>query len=156
MNVDACATQELEAVVGQSISVLLYGCRIPEGIDLEALVEKWESHVAVRVATFEVRLRAKTNASWGLARDAFVPNTPNPDDAKPDDLVGFYVCRGYHDHAESHRLHATGLAELRRDERTAPVVRRCRRRWSRFARWARSHGVEFGKPRIWRTRTEVA
>ena len=36
------------------------------------------------------------------------------------------------------------------------LLKRCRRRWSRFARWARAQGVEFGKPRIWRTRTEVA
>jgi hypothetical protein len=142
--------------MGQSINVLLYGCRVPAGIDLEALIEKWEDHVANRVKAFEARLRAKTNSSWGLARDAYVPSTPNPDDAEPDDLVGFYVCRGYHDHAESHTLPAMTLAEMRTDKRTAPLLRRRRRRWSRFARWARTQGVEFGKPRIWRTRAEVA
>lgn len=144
--------------MGQSINVLLYGCRVPDGVDMEALTEKWGVHVKSRVAAFETRLRAraKTNATWGLAEDAYVPRRPNPDDAKPDDLVGFYVCRGYHDHAESHQLPAVSLAEMRVDERTARVIRRCRRRWSRFARWARSQGVEFGKTRIWRTRTEVA
>ena len=144
--------------MGQSINVLLYGCRVPDGVDLESLTERWEDHVGGRVAAFEARLRAKakTNSTWGLARDAYLPSTPNPDDADPDNLVGFYVCRGYHDHAESHRLPAMTLAEMRSDKRTAPTIRRCRRRWSRFAKWARAQGVEFGKSRIWRTRAEVA
>ena len=32
--------------MGQSINVLLYGCRIPEGVDLADLRERWEEHVA--------------------------------------------------------------------------------------------------------------
>ncbi len=143
--------------MGQSINVLLYGCRVPGGVDLEPLLEDWEEHVAARVEAFGAKLRAKKVASSdGLARDAFVPCEPFPDDADPDGLIGFYVCCGYHDHAESHRFRAMTPAEARRDERAGDVIRRCRRRWSRFARWARAHGVEFGKPRIWRTRAEVA
>lgn len=142
--------------MGQSISVLLYGCRVPRDIDIHALIEKWEDSVAGRVKAFEAKLRAKTHLSWGLASDAFVPSTPNPDDQEPDNLVGFFVCRGYHDHAESHRLPAMSLVEMRLDARMARVIHLRRRRWSRFARWARAQGVEFGKARIWRTRTEVA
>lgn len=142
--------------MGQSINVLLYGVRVPDGVDTWKLIEKWEKRVHRKVEAYEARLRGKTNYSWGLAQQAFVPETPNPDDAEPDDLVGFYVCRGYHDSATSHRFPAMTFAEMRRTEPTAKIIKRCRRRWSRFARWAREQGVEFGKARIWRTRTEVA
>jgi hypothetical protein len=142
--------------MGQSIDVLLYGVRVPEGLDIEELRETWEAHVACKVEDYEARLRARTHNSWGLARQAYVPNTPCPDDAEPDDIVGFYVCRGDNDSASSHRFPAMTFAEMRRMEPTAAIIKRCRRRWSRFARWARWQGVEFGKPRIWRTRTEVA
>ncbi len=142
--------------MGQSINVLLYGVRIPDGVDVETLCEEWEDHVAPKVEAFESRLRDPTNHSWGLAAQAYEPRQPCPDDAKPDDLIGFYVCRGYYDNAESHRFPAMTFAEMRRAAPTAKIIKRCRRRWSRFARWARARGVEFGKPRIWRTRTEVA
>jgi hypothetical protein len=143
--------------MGQSINVLLYGCRIPEGIDyeaLEALREQWMDHVAPKVKAFAARLKG-VYAPF-LAEQAYRPETPCPDDAKPDDLIGFYICRGYHDHAESHRFSAMTFAEMRQRPPTAAIIKRCRRRWSRFARWARRQGVEFGKPRIWRTRAEVA
>lgn len=142
--------------MGRSISVMLYGVRIPDGIDVENLCEKWEEHIAAKVDAFEARLRGRTALSWGLARQAYVPACPCPDDAEPDELVGFYVCRGYHDCASSHRFSAMTFAEMRRTKPTAAIIKRCRRRWSRFARWAREQGVEFGKPRIWRTRAEVA
>lgn len=142
--------------MGQSINVLLYGVRVPEGVDLEKLCEKWRKQVRRKVEAFQARLEGKTNYSWGLAQQAYEPETPNPDDAEPDDLVGFYVCRGYHDNAEAHRLPTMMLAEMRTKEPAASIIKRCRRRWSRFAHWARSQGVELGKPRVWRTRTEVA
>ncbi len=142
--------------MGQSIDVLLYGVRAPEGYDSEGFHEKWRRVVAPRIAAYETRLRSRTNRSWGLARQAFVPETPNPDDAQPDDLVGFYVCHGDNDCYSSHRFPAMTFAEMRNTEPTAKIIGRCRRRWSRFARWARKQGVELGKPRIWRTRTEVA
>lgn len=145
--------------MGQSINVLLYGVRFPDGLDFEAvedLCERWREHVAPKVEAFEARLRGRTNRSWSLAAQAYVPDRPCPDDARPDRLIGFYICRGYHDHAESHRFPAMTFAEMRHTEPTAKIIKRCRRRWSRFARWARGQGVEFGKARIWRTRTEVA
>lgn len=142
--------------MGQSINVLLYGVRVPDGVDVSTLIEKWERVAARKVKAYEARLRGRTNYSWGLAGQAYVPERPNPDDADPDDLVGFYVCRGYHDNAESHQFHAMTFAEMRTKKPTAKIIKRCRRRWSRFARWARAQGVEFGKARIWRTRTEVA
>lgn len=142
--------------MGQSVNVLLYGVRIPDGVDVEGLCEEWEDHIAPKVEAFEARLRGRTNYSWGLARQAYEPQRPCPDDAKPDNLIGFYICRGYCDDGESHRFPAMTFAEMRRAEPTAKIIKRCRRRWSRFARWARARGVEFGKPRIWRTRTEVA
>lgn len=145
--------------MGQSIDVLLYGVRIPGGVDLESLCEKWEEHVHPKVANYEERLRGRGMAacfSWRLARQAYVPECPCPDDADPDDLVGFFVCRGDNDSASSHRFPAMTFAEMRRTEPTAAIIKRCRRRWSRFARWARSQGVELSKARIWRTRTEVA
>lgn len=138
--------------MGQSINVLLYGVRAPCGVDLENLCDTWRKHVRRKVDAFQARLEGKTNYSWGLAQQAYEPETPNPDDADPDDLVGFYICRGYHDNAEAHIFPAMTLAEMR----STKAVKRCRRRWSRFARWSRRQGVEFGKPRIWRTRTEVA
>jgi len=142
--------------MGQSINVLLYGVRVPDGLELSKLIMKWERHISPKVEAYEARLHGRTNHSWGLARQAFVPEYPHPDDAEPDDLVGFYVCHGYYDNAESHRFFAMTFAEMRRMEPTAKIIKRCRRRWSRFARWARRQGVEFGKARIWRTRTEVA
>jgi hypothetical protein len=142
--------------MGQSIDVLLYGSRIPEGVDIYKLIERWEKLVAPKVEAYEARIRGRTNHSWGLARDGFVPQRPSPDDAKPDPLVGFYVCRGYHDNADSHSFPAMTLAEMRKTEPAASAIKRCRRRWARFARWARSRGVALGKARIWRTRTEVA
>lgn len=140
--------------MGQSINVLLYGVRIPEWLDIEALRDEWEEHVAPKVAAYEARLGG--HLAYWLAHQAYVPKSPCPDDAKPDDLLGFYVCRGHYDSAASHRFPAMPFAEMRRTEPTAGIIRQCRRRWSRFARWARARGVEFGKPRIWRTRTEVA
>lgn len=142
--------------MGQSINVLLYGCRIPHGLDVEKLLQKWERTAAPKIEAHEARLRGRTNYSWGLARQGYVPDTPTPDDADPDDLLGFYVCRGYHDNAEAHRLPAMTFAEMRSTEPWAGVLKRCRRRWARFARWARGLGVDLGKARIWRTRTEVA
>lgn len=142
--------------MGQSINVLLYGVRVPEGVDVGSLLEQWEEHVAPKVEVFEARLRRHGAYSWGLALQAYIPHTPCPDDAKPDGLIGFYVCRGYHDNGESHRFPAMTFAEMRQRAPTAAIIKRCRRRWSRFARWARGQGVEFGKPRLWRTRTEVA
>jgi hypothetical protein len=142
--------------MGQSINVLLYGVRIPDGIDIESLIEQWEERIADKVEAHEARLRRHGPYSWSLARQAYVPECPCPDDADADDLVGFYVCRGHNDHASSHRFPRMTFAEMRRTEPTAAIIKRCRRRWSRFARWARGQGVELGKPRIWRTRTEVA
>lgn len=142
--------------MGQSINVLLYGVRVPDGIDVEDLRERWESLVAPKVEAYEARLSGRTNYSWGLAQQAYMPESPCPDDTDPDALIGFYVCRGYHDNGEAHRFPAMTFAEMRRSEPTASVLKRCRRRWSRFARWARGQGVELGKARIWRTRTEVA
>ena len=145
--------------MGQSINVLLYGVRIPDGLDyedLEALREQWMAHVAPKVEAFDARLQGKPGYQWWRAEQAYRTETPSPDDAKPDNLVGFYICRGYHDDAESHQFPAMTFAEMRKRPPTAAIVKRCRRRWSRFARWARQQGVEFGKPRIWRTRTEVA
>ena len=145
--------------MGRSINVLLYGVRIPDGLDYEALEElcgKWSDHVEPRVEAFEKRLPQDDPCSGSLARQAYEPEWPMPDDAKPDNLIGFYICRGYHDDAESHQFPAMTFAEMRTRPPTAAIVKRCRRRWSRFARWARTQGVEFGKPRIWRTRTEVA
>ena len=144
--------------MGQSIDVLLYGCRIPEGLDYKALEEfcgEWSNHIAPEVEAFEARLRRHGPYSWALAEQAYEPCRPCPDDAVPDDLIGFYICRGYHDHAESHRFPRMAFAEMRHTAPTAKIIKRCRRRWSRFARWARARGVEFGKPRIWRTRAEV-
>lgn len=143
--------------MGQSINVLLYGVRIPDGVDyeaLEALREQWMDHVAPKVKAFAARLKG-VYAPF-LAEQAYVPLTPNPDDTEPDDLIGFYVCRGYHDDGGSHRFPAMTFAEMRQRAPTAAIIKRCRRRWARFARWARAQGVEFGKPRIWRTRAEVA
>lgn len=142
--------------MGQSINVLLYGARIPDGLDVFELIEEWEVDVDQKVNAYEARLRRRTHRSWPLAQQAFVPRAPNPDDCEPDNLVGFYVCNGHYDDAGSHRFPAMTFAQMRREEPTASIIRRCRRRWSRFARWARARGVEFGKPRIWRTRTEVA
>lgn len=144
--------------MGQSINVMLYGVRVPDGVDpedLEALREQWASHIAPKVETFDARLKGKPGYQWWRAEQAYVPNCPSPDDAEPDDLIGFYVCRGHYDDAESHRFRAMTFAEMRKRKPTAALIRRCRRRWSRFARWARTQGVEFGKPRLWRTRTEV-
>lgn len=145
--------------MGQSINVLLYGVRIPDGLDyedLEALREQWMAHVAPKVEAFDARLQGKPGYQWWRAEQAYRTETPCPDDAQPDNLVGFYICRGYHDDAESHQFPAMTFAEMRKRSPTAKIIKRCRRRWSRFARWARQQGVEFGKPRIWRTRTEVA
>lgn len=140
--------------MGQSINVLLYGCRVPEGVDIDDIREQWENHVAPKVEAFAARL---DGAYASLrAEQAYVPAMPNPDDADPDDLIGFYVCRGDSDSASSHRFPVMTFTEMRLRKPTAAIIKRCRRRWSRFARWARKQGVEFGKPRIWRTRTEVA
>lgn len=142
--------------MGRSIDVLMYGVRVPEEVDIDSLRSKWRERIAPKVAAFEARLRGKTNYSWGLAQQAYIPDMPCPDDAEADDLLGFYVCRGYHDSASAHRFPAMTFAEMRTSAPTAAIIKRCRRRWARFARWARLQGVEFGKPRIWRTRTEVA
>jgi hypothetical protein len=146
--------------MGQSIDVLLYGVRFPDGLDIETvhnLCEQWGKHVTPKISAFEPRLRARFgHYSWELADQAYVPRIPSPDDADRPAIVGFYICRGYYDHKSSHRFPAMTFAEMRRREPTAKLIKRCRRRWSRFARWAREQGVEFGKPRIWRTRTEVA
>lgn len=144
--------------MGQSINVLLYGVRVPDDVDVGKLLDQWKEHVSGKVSAFKERLRRRMDParSWALSRQAYVPESPHPDDADPDDLLGFYVCRGDNDSASSHALPAMTFAEMRHHKATAKIVKRCRRRWSRFARWARAQGVEFGKPRIWRTRTEVA
>lgn len=141
--------------MGQSVNALLYGVRIPDGIDLEALRDRWADYIAPKVEAFDARLQGKPGYAWWRAEQAYVPKSPCPDDAMPDNLIGFYVCRGHYDDASSHRFPAMTFAEMRKRPPTATIIKRCRRRWSRFARWARTQGVEFGKPRIWQTRTEV-
>jgi hypothetical protein len=142
--------------MGQTINVLMYGCRIPEELDVEELIEKWGQVISPKVEAYELWLRSRSNSSWTIAKHAFVPKSPMPDDARPDALLGFFVCRGDYDSAESHRFPAMTFAEMQRTEPMASVLKRCRRRWSRFQRWARTQGVTLGKARVWRTRTEVA
>lgn len=142
--------------MGQSINVLLYGARIPDDVDTEDLCERWSDHIAPKVEAFRDRLRSRGTYKWWRAMQAYEPRRPMPDDAKPDNLLGFYICRGHYDDGESHQFPAMTFAEMRTNAPTAVIIKRCRRRWSRFARWARAQGVEFGRPRIWRTRTEVA
>lgn len=149
--------------MGQSINVLLYGCRIPDVLDceaVEALREKWEAECASKIAAFQVKLDDKrpSRHNWRASNNAYAPSCPSPDDADPDALIGFYVTNGNGDDDDysAHLFPAMTFAEMRTTEPTAKILKRCRRRWSRFARWARAQGVEFGKARIWRTRTEVA
>lgn len=136
--------------MGQSINVLMYGVRVPDGIDIEEIVEQWDESVADEIKAHEAKLRTQTNYSWGLAVQALVPKRPRPDDAEPDDLVGYYVCDGYYDSAESHRFPDAASDKKRL------ALQRCKRQWSRFAKWAKERGVKFDRPKIWHTRTEVA
>lgn len=149
--------------MGQSINVLLYGCRVPDNLDyetLETLCEKWKSECANKISAFQTRLDTKRpqRHNWRTADHAYVPSSPSPDDADPDGLLGFYVTNGNgdDDNYSAHIFPVMTFAEMRTHPKMAKVLKRCRRRWSRFARWARVQGVEFGKARIWRTRTEVA
>lgn len=143
--------------MGQSINVLLYGVRVPKDIDDERLIEKWRDLVTAKVDSYRARLDAKHKRwNWGIAEQAYIPRRPNPDDAEPDELLGFFICSGDDDRKSSHDFPPMTFSEMRTHPTTAKIIKRCRRRWSRFARWARTYGVELGKPRIWRTRTEVA
>lgn len=62
--------------MGQSISVKLYGCRIPEGTDIEDLRERWEEHVEPKVKAFEARLD-HTVYALPLAEQAYLPQMPH-------------------------------------------------------------------------------
>lgn len=63
--------------MGQSINVLLYGVRVPDGVDVDALCEKWEDHALPQIQALLNRLRKHKHRGYAYARQPFVPERPH-------------------------------------------------------------------------------
>lgn len=84
------------------------------------------------------------------------PDTPGGDTDRPD-LIGFWVAVG-----SSGKEGCPGLDRSFPLDGflTVPEYRKAhasaQKRWAKFAAWAKEQGHDFGEPRLWLVRTEVA
>jgi len=155
--------------MGQMTVGILYGVRWPEGLVLysdeegeKGLLDRWydanREAIDARYEWIKARCMAKPGTmpyqfEGGSAR--IIPDAEYDNDPP---LMGFWICAGASGKDGLPRMESLAMptAKVRTVEPYAKAYRNARRRWGRFARWARAQGVEVGKPRLWRAETEVA
>ena len=158
--------------MGQMTVGILFGVRAPEGVELfsdslerganEGLLDRWSRECEALIDAHRAMVNAKVRATPGVmpyhfegAHDRYVPDAMHDNDPY---LIGFWICAGAS--GKDGLPHMENLAmptsKVRTVEPYAKAYRNAKRRWSRFAKWARAQGVDLPKPRLWRAETEVA
>ena len=151
--------------MGQLVIGIMLGVRPPEGVELRdeesdapaGLLDRWEDTCRGAID----RLQAKLNADPQHGGECTAAERYVPDVVWDEDALGFWVAVGVEgrtglDGYPSLPRTSAPARIVKEDETYAPAYKAARRRWARFARWARGLGVELGKPRLMRVETEVA
>lgn len=154
--------------MGQTTIGILYGVKAHDGLVLysedgdSGLIERWQHECSALIKAHQAKVDAKVVSTpgmmpWMLERGEarYVPDCEwesNPP------LFGFWVAAGASGKNGLPNLNylSVPLADLRTTEPYARAYRNARRRWARFARWARAQGVDLPEARLWMTMTEVA
>ncbi len=155
--------------MGQWTIGVLYGCESPEGVTLYdddsdegGLLDKCDGAFRDAILAHDEACTAKVMAKPGRmpydyedGRSRYVPDWET--DGKPH-LLGFWVAAGASgkNGLPSLNRKAVALEDIPTTEPYARAYRNARRRWRRFARWAKTQGVTLPKPRLYLTPTEVA
>lgn len=154
--------------MGQMTVGIMLGVESPENIrDADwskpynqhtKLLDRWERECAVRIDALRTKLRAKVAEgrmhSWDAhAEERYIPDVTHDGER---DLLGFWIAVGASGKGGIPTLGTVALGAVRTTEPYAKAYQRARRRWWRFARWARTQGVTLPKPRLWIAETEVA
>lgn len=125
----------------------MLGVRVPEGVELRD--EESDSPTGLLDLYEDTPIAVE---SQDVPVEAWEADPP---------AVGFWIAVGVEgssgsDHVPPLPSLAAPLRLVREDELYADSYKAARQRWGRFTRWARSRGVELGKPRLMRVDTEVA
>lgn len=157
--------------MGQTTVGILFGVRSPEDVELRdeesddeptGLLDRWERECVQLIAAHDDNRDALIRATPGLmpyeVEDGTARYVPDVEYDSDPPVFGFWIAVGASGKAEVPSLEnlAMPAARVKTDERFVKAYCSAKRRWSRFARWARAQGVEVGKPRLWRVETEVA
>lgn len=156
--------------MGQMTVGIMLGIEVPEGLALHdedwdkpydqhmGLLDRWERACEDEVQALQAKLDAKVRAGKMAPWDARADKRYIPDEAHDGtpQLLGFWVAVGASGEGGVPSLGTAPLGSIRTTEPYAKGYQRARRRWWRFARWARAQGVTLPKPRLWIAETEVA
>lgn len=148
--------------MGQMTHGLLYGVKVPEGLDLHGedgetydpergLLRRSEKHFKAEIEAYD---QANPFVDWRTVRgaDLYVPAT-NYGDVE-EYYVGFWVAVGASGHRGVPYLGRFTLKGM--DKKYGAEVAAAKERWDRFAAWAKAEGSSMPEAELHLVETEVA
>lgn len=146
--------------MGQSTYAIMYGVLEEElppnafgeddsGYQENKLVAAWQTHCQPKIEAYDQRHPRK---SWADPRgyDVYVPQSPY----EGLEMIGFYVAIGGSGKPGIAELDGFVLADAK--AAYPDHYKSARRRWNRFAKWARSNGYNMPRARLFLTVAETA